>query len=177
MAVTTGGAELEAGGEGEQGAPKPRPLWKRMPVIAAAALLLAGVLGGGIYYLMFAGSTSGAAGKSADKPASVAPAVTPAFLDLPEVMVNLSVAGNERTQYLKLRAVLEIADPTLAPKIQPYLPRIVDAFQVFLRELRPSDLEGSAGIYRLREELTRRVNAAIAPLQVNAVLFKEMVIQ
>jgi flagellar FliL protein len=53
----------------------------------------------------------------------------------------------------------------------------MDAFQLFLRQLRPSDLEGSAGAYRLKEELTRRVNAVIAPGRINAVLFKEMVVQ
>jgi flagellar FliL protein len=46
-----------------------------------------------------------------------------------------------------------------------------------LRELRPSDLNGSAGLFRLKEELTKRVNLALAPQQVNAVLFKEIIIQ
>ena len=53
------------------------------------------------------------------------------------------------------------------------LTRVTDAFQTYLRELRPSDLEGSAGLYRLKEELTRRVNAAIEPARINAVLFKD----
>ena len=44
-------------------------------------------------------------------------------------------------------------------------------------ELRASDLSGSAGMFRLKEELTRRVNAAIQPAQVNAVLFKEIIVQ
>ena len=57
------------------------------------------------------------------------------------------------------------------------LPRVMDAFQTYLRELRPTDLDGSAGLYRLKEELTRRVNASIAPSRVNAVLFKEIVVQ
>jgi len=57
------------------------------------------------------------------------------------------------------------------------MPRLMDAFQTYLRELRPTDLEGSAGLYRLKEELTRRVNASIAPNRVTAVLFKEIVIQ
>ena len=38
-------------------------------------------------------------------------------------------------------------------------------------------LEGSAGTYRLKEELTRRVNTAIAPGRITAVLFKEMLVQ
>ena len=46
-----------------------------------------------------------------------------------------------------------------------------------MRELRAGDLSGSVGLFRLKEELTRRVNVAVAPQQVSAVLFKEIVIQ
>ena len=62
-------------------------------------------------------------------------------------------------------------------QIQPMMPRVMDTFQTYLRELRPSDLDGSAGLYRLKEELTRRVNATITPNRVNALLFKEIVVQ
>jgi len=54
---------------------------------------------------------------------------------------------------------------------------MADQIQTYLRELRVSDLNGSAGLFRLKEELTRRVNTVISPSQVNAVLFKEIVIQ
>ena len=73
--------------------------------------------------------------------------------------------------------VLELPDQTIIAQIQPILPRVLDAFQTYLRELRPTDLEGSAGLYRLKDELTRRVNMAIAPNRINAVLFKEIVVQ
>jgi flagellar FliL protein len=99
------------------------------------------------------------------------------FFDVPEVLVNLSSANTDRTQYLKVKVVLELADPKLKELIQPVLPRLTDTFQTYLRELRPTDLDGSAGLYRLKEELTRRVNIAIAPAKVNAVLFKEIVVQ
>ena len=99
------------------------------------------------------------------------------FVDLPDVLVNLSNAGTDRTQYLKVKIVLELPDAKLVPQIQPLMPRVMDAFQTYLRELRPTDLDGSAGLYRLKEELTRRVNAAIAPNRINAVLFKEIVVQ
>ena len=39
------------------------------------------------------------------------------------------------------------------------------------------DLRGSAGLYRLREELLVRVNKAAAPAKVSDVLFKEMLVQ
>jgi flagellar FliL protein len=55
--------------------------------------------------------------------------------------------------------------------------KVVDAFQVYLRELRKSDLEGSAGVYRLKEELRRRVNIAIFPAQIDSILFKEILVQ
>lgn len=57
------------------------------------------------------------------------------------------------------------------------LPRVLDAFQVFMRELRPQDLEGSASLYRLKEEMTRRVNVAVYPAKVDAILFKELMVQ
>ncbi len=100
-----------------------------------------------------------------------------AFLDLPDTLVNLSNTGGERTQYLKVKIVLELPDQLMVQQVQPVLPRVMDSFQTYLRELRPADLDGSAGLYRLKEELTRRVNNAIAPSRVNAVLFKEIVVQ
>ena len=47
----------------------------------------------------------------------------------------------------------------------------------YLRELRLEDLQGAAGVYRLREELLVRVNQAVRPAKVNDVLFKDMLIQ
>ena len=109
------------------------------------------------------------AAKTSEKPA--------VFVDLPEVLVNLSNGTPDRTQYLKIKVVLELPDQKMIEQITPIMPRVMDAFQTYLRELRPSDLDGSAGLYRLKEELTRRVNASIAPSRINAVLFKEIVVQ
>ena len=95
----------------------------------------------------------------------------------PDLLVNLSNVGSDKTQYLKVKIVLELPDQTMVAQVQPVMPRVVDAFQTYLRELRPQDLEGSAGLYRLREELARRINVAIAPSRINAVLFKEFVVQ
>ena len=99
------------------------------------------------------------------------------FVDLPDVLVNLANAGSDRTQYLKVKIVLELPSASEVQQIQPLMPRVMDAFQTYLRELRATDLDGSAGLYRLKEELTRRVNAAVAPNRITAVLFKEIVVQ
>jgi len=97
------------------------------------------------------------------------------FVDLPEMTVNLD--SGEHKQYLRLKVSLEVREDKLAEQIKPLMPRVLDTFQIYLRALRPSDLEGSAGLFRLKEELTRRVNLAVAPATVDAVLFKEMMVQ
>jgi len=101
---------------------------------------------------------------------------TVVFYDLPELLVNLNT-GSRKQAYLKIRISLEVANQTDVPKLEALMPRVVDNFQVYLRELRVDDLKGSAGMYRLREEMLTRVNAAVAPAKVNDVLFKEMLVQ
>ena len=139
----------------------------KVMIIAGAGLVVLG--GGGFGAWTFFGPKN-------DKP-EVAMAKPATFVDLPEVLVNLSNAGSDRTQYLKVKVTLEIPDKDLVALINPLMPRVMDAFQTYLRELRPTDLDGSAGLYRLKEELTRRVNTAVAPNKVTAVLFKEIVVQ
>src|SRR5262249_27672766 len=172
MAAKAKNAEAEEKDEAEQPEGEGAQVKRKLPfkLIAIAAGGLVGLAGGGIGgYVFFHG-------KSEEKPA--APAVKPvAFFDVPEVMVNLSGAAGDRAQYLKLKIVLELPDQTMGAQIQPVMPRVMDAFQTYLRELRPADLDGSGGLYRMRDELTRRINAMIAPHRINAVLFKEVVVQ
>ncbi|WP_028879204.1 flagellar basal body-associated FliL family protein [Terasakiella pusilla] len=99
-----------------------------------------------------------------------------AFTDLPEILVNLNTTGR-KSSFLKIRVSLELANSLDVPQVEAVQDRVVDAFQVYLRELRVEDLKGSAGMYRLREELLARVNDAVAPVKVNDVLFKEMLVQ
>jgi flagellar FliL protein len=98
------------------------------------------------------------------------------IFNLPPLTVNLNSDGGE-AQFMKLTVALEVANEQMMLDIQPKLAKVIDAFQVYLRELRRSDLEGSAGIYRLREELRRRVNVAIFPASVESVLFREILVQ
>ena len=160
------------GEEGQEAAPAPKrklPSLKVM-LMALGGLVAVGGIGGGVYYFFFAGKSEQATAANQVKP--------PVFVDMPDVLVNLSNTGaGDHTQYLKVKVVLEVPDQAVSSQIQPVMPRLMDTFQTYLRELRPTDLDGSAGLYRLKEELTRRVNAAIAPNRINAVLFKEIVIQ
>ena len=141
----------------------------RYAYAVTAAMLLGGAAGA---YLVMGGPKHQEAHAAAEvkKPIS--------FVDVSEMIVNLaSEPGQDRQRFLKLRVALEVKDPKAVDDVQPLLPRVVDIFQVFVRELRAGDLEGSGGVFRLREELLRRVNVAVAPTRVDAVLFKEVVVQ
>jgi flagellar FliL protein len=171
MATTIEAQTKDESADAEEGKPvsgKPHlPL--KLILIALGGVVAFGAIAGGGYFF-FARKSEAATVATQIKP--------PFFLDLPDVLVNLSSNGTgDRTQYLKVKAVLELPDQALSAQIEPVMPRIMDTFQTYLRELRPTDLDGSAGLYRLKEELTRRVNAEIAPAHINAVLFKEIVIQ
>ena len=98
------------------------------------------------------------------------------FVALPEMLVNITGADG-RPAFLKLRLTLEAPDDAAVSALTEHIPRVSDQFNGFLREMRTDDLAGSAGAYRLRLELLRRVNLVIAPLQINAVLIEEMLVQ
>lgn len=98
------------------------------------------------------------------------------FFDLPDLTVNLS-SNNGESHFLRLKVALEVGSQTDLDALKEVQPRIVDDFQVYLRELRPEDLAGSAGTYRLRHDLLLRANQAAQPIQVKNVLFKEFLVQ
>ncbi len=98
------------------------------------------------------------------------------FYELPDMLVNLNTDGRQ-PRFLKIRVALEFGDRSIVKRVEKVMPRIVDHFQVYLRELRREDLQGSAGVYRLKEELMIRVNQSVRPARVRDVLFKEMLIQ
>lgn len=143
------------------------PSRKLLIMIGAAVLV---IVAAGAGFMFFSGST----GSSSD--AHVAEVPETFIFNLPTMTVNLNSEGSG-DQFMKLTVALEVANEEMMVEIQPRLAKVVDAFQVYLRELRRSDLEGSAGIYRLKEELLRRVNVAIFPAQVESILFKEILVQ
>jgi flagellar FliL protein len=142
-----------------------------------AVLLLGG--GAGAY---FGGLLDGLIGGGAEEQQQAAsepappPPPEPVFYALPELLVSLNT-GERRTALLKVKVSLELADPADQPKVERQLPRIVDYCQVYLRELRLDEVRGSAGSVRLREELLRRISAAVAPVQVNDLLFNDLFVQ
>ena len=167
-------APAEEGEAGADEAPKSR---KKLVIIAAVAVLAVGG-GGGAFLMKGRGAQAGGhgeAGHGAPAEEAKKPVV---FLDLREMMLNLSPdLGADKAKYAKLRIALELKDAKAEAEVKPLMPRVEDALQVYMRELRATDLSGSVGLYRLREELLRRVNVAVYPAKVEAVLFKDLIVQ
>jgi flagellar FliL protein len=190
--------------EGEEGEAKPKKKLAGKTLILFIVLPAVLVLGGGgaaVYMLFFngggeqhaeagaeagqeaakAGAHGGAAGPVAEPvPGPNGTTITQGegvvFVSLPEMLVNITAADG-RPAFLKLRLTLEAPDDAAVSALTEHIPRVSDQFNGFLREMRTDDLAGSAGAYRLRLELLRRVNLVIAPLHINAVLIEEMLVQ
>lgn len=165
-----------ADGGGEEGAPKKKRGLVGKLILFGGPVLALLLIAGGVYFFLFSGGEEAAEGEGEHGAEEAHAAAPPTFLDLPDMLVNLTAAGGDRA-ILKLAVSLELENAEAVPQIEPVMPRVIDNFQVFLRELRVEDLSGSAGMFRLKEELVRRVNLAVAPVHVRDVLFKEMLIQ
>jgi len=147
----------------------------RMMIGAGALLLLLVIGGAGSWYFFFTGDDAAPGEDAADEQLHIVPPAV-AFLDIPDIIVNIQSADGAPA-YLKLGISLEIAHEEQKPGLQALMPRVVDQFQAYLRELRLDDLKGSAGVLRLKEELLRRINVAAAPYKIRDVLLKEMIVQ
>jgi flagellar protein FliL len=173
-------AAAEPAEGGADAAPKSK---KKLIIMAAAGLLVLVGGGGGAFFFMKKGGDEAKAGESAahggahgeekkDDKSKLA------FLDLREMIINLSPDnGSDKVRFAKLRVTLELKDAKTEADVKVLTPRIEDTLQVYMREVRGSDLAGSVGLYRLREELLRRVNVAVYPAKVDAVLFKDLIVQ
>lgn len=164
--------------EVEGGEETPRKRWsgKRLVLFVALPLVLLIAAGAGAYVTGMLGGLLGGGEKKVAEGAAAKGQKQVVFYDLPEILVNLN-SGGQQTSYLKLRVALELDDPKAVPGLEKLVPRVMDNFQIYLRELRPEDVSGSAGLYRIKEELLYRINAAVKPIKVNDVLFKEMIVQ
>ncbi len=167
---------------------------KLVIVLAGAAVLLLGGGGAAAYFLGFFGggaaahgtakhasATAGKEGAAKGKAESgkareggLAEDVT--FVELPDMLVNLQ-AETSRPRYLRLRIAVEVEDDKAAAAVKALTPRVLDSFQMFLRSLTVDDVQGSAGMERLKEEMLARVNVAVEPSRIRDVLFKEILVQ
>ncbi|MFC4270624.1 flagellar basal body protein FliL [Sneathiella chungangensis] len=160
----------------EDGEPKKRKKLsgKVLVLFILLPLLIIGGGAGGAYYAGVFDTPEPTEEEIAAKAAEMNKKVV--FYDLPEMLVNLN-SSTSSSSFLKLGVSLELADEAAIADLELLIPRIMDNFQVYLRELRKEDLNGSQGVFRLKEELLMRINNSATPVKVNDVLFKELLVQ
>ncbi len=171
------GEDAEGGEESAEGAKKLKLSKKQLIILAVVGVLVIGGGTGAAFYFAGSGKKTAETTTTEEKAAVESDHKGKAvYFSLGDLLVNLSGEG-KHPNYLKLKISLELADEKDLPLMEAIKPRIIDNFQVYLRELRIEDLRGSAGLYRLREELLLRVTEAAQPVRVRSVLFQEMLVQ
>jgi flagellar FliL protein len=146
---------------------------RKLILLAAVPVALLGVCAG----LWFSGVLPRLLGmQHAETPTEQATASKPIYVDLPELIANLN-SNPQRPSYVKLTARVEVQKQEDVERVKAAMPRLQDLFLTYMREMRPQELRGSAGTYRLREELIARANLAAAPARITDVLFTQMLVQ
>lgn len=175
MSVAGGGAAAADAASGAPAGAAGKKGGKKKLLILAIPLLLAGA-GAGLWFSGILPDLLGTSAKKTEEPPKQATKVDPVFVDMPEMVANLN-SPQKRPSYVKLKARVELSKPEDQAPFNAAMPRVVDLFQTYLREMRPDELRGSAGTYRLREELIARASLVSAPAQVVDVLFSELLVQ
>ncbi len=155
------------GPAGDQREGRSRGRRRLMRTVLAVALVVGGVWAYNAFLATGGDGSANRAGRQTEE--SI-------YHDLDEILVNLNT-GERQARYLRAKITLELPNQAALDAIKRNMPRVIDQFQVYMRELSPEDLNGAAGMFRLKEELLRRVNAAVAPVEVRDVLFKELLVQ
>ena len=135
-----------------------------------AALFFTGVLGGSA-----TSEEHKTEGETAEHATENAEPALPVFYEVPSMIVDLQSAG-KRPARLRLTVSLQLEKEEDKAAVEAGLPRVIDSFQFYVRGLSREEIEGSAGLERLREELLLRVSAALAPVKIKDVLFTEIVL-
>ena len=169
------------GAEGEEGA-APKGKKKLIFIIGGVVALL--VIVGGLFAAgIIGGAAKGPDGKpkptaeeAAAAQAAAIAASKPVYYELPEFLVNLN-SSTSHVSFLKMSVTLELRDAAAVATMDANKPRIMDIFNTYLRELHASDVQGSAGVYRLKTELLSRLNSTIEDGSVKDILFGEIIVQ
>lgn len=184
-------AEVNDGEAAATATPPPSNLRKKRIIIAGIALLVF-LICTGVFTYFFIFKKSSAPHTENSKPqgasaehAEAAPAehkgdgvvpVGPLYVDLDDFIINLNSTSSQPS-FLKLSVSLSVASLSDEDGIKKNMPKVKDIFQIYLRQLRPEDLKGSAGIFLLREELLLRLNKSLYPVKIQDILFNEIIVQ
>ena len=177
------------GGEGE-GPPKKSRL-KTVLILVILVLFLAGAgIAVGVMFLGLklpfvsspppddAETTATPSPAPAAKPAPpkpAAPAAKPTFVAVPPIVVNLADASGRR--FIRLSVSVEVSSAEGEVAVRENVPKIIDAFQLYLRSQSLDSFNSVASLLQVRRDLLARLNRLDPRIEAKAVLFQDLIIQ
>ncbi len=181
-------AEEEAGEEGGEaaGEEEKKGLPIKLILIVVGVLALAG--GGYFAYTNFFqeeaveesaekdknGEEGGEEGAGGENTEELPPGVGVMFTMDPFV-VNL--AGSNGKRFLKVTASLELSSPEVNPEFEENLQKITDSILVLLSSKSFEDVYSVQGKFKLKDEITTRVNRFLVVGHVKDAYFTEFIVQ
>ncbi len=148
-------------------------------LLVVALILVAGLVG---YFVQ--GLISGNSGSKAPSPpmqiqpvttARPAPPAVGVMVPLEPFMVNL--ARTKGSRILKVTVTLELNNPAVQPEVEDNRQKIMDSILVLLSSKTFEDVYSIQGKFKLKDEITTRVNRFLAMGHVKEVYFSEFLIQ
>lgn len=97
------------------------------------------------------------------------------FYDLPEI--KTSVRGKNGSHELRLKINLEISSIEDLHVIEVLTPKLSDAVLGHVIELNMNEIDGSTGLYWLKEELLYRLNLVASPVKIKNLNFSVFELQ
>ncbi len=180
-------AEEEAGEEGGEaaGEEEKKGLPIKLILIVVGVLALAG--GGYFAYTNFfqeeaveesaekdKNGEEGGEGTDGENAEELPPGVGVMFTMNPFV-VNL--AGSNGKRFLKVTATLELSSPEVNPEFEENLQKITDSILVLLSSKSFEDVYSVQGKFKLKDEITTRVNRFLVVGHVKDAYFTEFIVQ
>lgn len=150
-------------------------------VLIAGLVVVLGLIGWGV--MMFMGGDEEPGDEEGLEQSADAPIGTtgdgsldlPVYHSIQDILVNLDTGGRGII-LLRITVSLELESEEDRTSIEQLMPAIMNDFQVYLRSLRPDDLEGTKGLTRIQEELLVRINQSITPFRIRRILFEDFLI-
>ncbi len=162
--------------EEEELAAKNKSSRKKLLILILPILIVIGLSVGFYYVFNREYKSSDAIYSIIRKPGADGAESITVFYDLPEIAVPLHNSGPDQERLL-LRLNLELSAIEDVASVETMTARINDTVISHIIELTPAELEGSNGLYWLKEELFYRLNLVVAPVKLSGLNIKSFEIQ
>lgn len=161
--------------ENDQVGPAPRSSLMNI-LLVLMLVLIAGVVGYYAQELVTGSKTPPPASQT--QPVAVSSSISPTvgvMVPLEPFMVNL--ARTKGSRILKVTVTLELNHPGVQPEVEDNRQKIMDSILVLLSSKTFEDVYSIQGKFKLKDEITTRVNRFLAMGHVKEVYFSEFLIQ